>query len=105
MVGDNLMYPNGDTLADADGNLRCAQELKIASGANKLAGTVTLSAGVGTITSSLIDANTAIVLSLKTSSGTPGLLTPRTSVGTGSATVNGTVTDNSTYNWIGMKVA
>jgi len=78
--------------------------LTVKSGTNALAGTVTLSSGAATITSSAIDANTVIVLSLKTSSGTPGTYMPRANVGSGSATVAGLPTDNSTYNWIGLKV-
>jgi len=80
------------------------ESLTVKSGTNALAGTVTLSSGAATITSSAIDANTVIVLSLKTSSGTPGTYTPRTNVSAGSATVAGVSTDDSTYNWIAFKV-
>lgn len=78
--------------------------LSVKSGTNALAGTVTLASGNGTITSTLIDANTVIVFSLKTSSGTPGLYQPLAAVGAGSATVTGLATDNSTYNWTAIKV-
>jgi len=78
--------------------------LKVKSGTNALAGTVTLVAGTATITSSAIDVNTVIILSLKTSGGTPGLSTPRSDVLSGSATITGAGTDTSTYNWVGLKV-
>ena len=86
------------------GTVKLNYPLLIKSGTNALAGTVTLSSGTATITSSAIDANTVIALSLKTSGGTPGASMPRTNVGSGSATVAGLSTDNSTYNWIGLKV-
>lgn len=76
----------------------------VKSGTNALAGTVTLSSGGATISSTAIDANTAIFFSLKTSSGTPSLTQPLAAVGTGSATVTGAATDNSTYNWVALKV-
>ncbi len=78
--------------------------LSVKSGTNALAGTVSLSSGTATITSSAIDTNTVIVLSVKTASGTPGTFMPRTSVGAGSATVTGASTDTSTYNWVAFKV-
>ncbi|HEY8964982.1 MAG TPA: GDSL-type esterase/lipase family protein, partial [Candidatus Methylacidiphilales bacterium] len=108
----NKKFRFGDGTAPSDvvestGNVSCAVAggtLKVKSGTNALAGTVTLSSGAATIASSAIDANTVIVLSLKTSSGTPGTFAPRTSVAAGSATVTGNAGDNSTYNWIGLKV-
>ena len=76
----------------------------IKSGSNALAGTVTLVAGAGTITSTAIDANTVIVLSIKTSGGTPSVYHPNVAVAAGSATITGLATDTSVYNWIGFKV-
>ena len=78
--------------------------IQVTSRANQLAGTVTLSSGSATITSSAIDANTVIVFSLKTLSGTPSVSQPLATVFPGSATVTGLSTDNSTYNWVAMKV-
>ena len=63
------------------------------------AGTVTLTSGGGTITSALIATTSVVVLSLVTSSGTPGTYTPLTKANNGSATITGLSTDNSTYNW------
>lgn len=77
----------------------------VKSGSNALSGTVTLASGAGTISSTAIDANTVIVFTLKTASGTfaqqpyVATITP----GTG-CTVASTVTDNSTYNWTALKV-
>ncbi len=79
--------------------------LAVKSGSNALSGTVTLSSGAGTIASTAIDANTVIVLTLKTASGTftqqpyVATITPATG-----CTVAGTATDNSTYNWVALKV-
>lgn len=78
--------------------------MTIKSGSNALAGTVTLSSGAGTITSTAIDANTVIMFSLKTVSGTPGTSPPTALVLSGSATVTGLSTDNSIYNWAAIKV-
>lgn len=78
--------------------------VSVKSGANALAGTVTLSRGKGTITSTAIDANTVIVLSLKMNRGTPGAYQPQTAVARGRATVTGAATDDSTYNWVALKV-
>lgn len=82
------------------------QTIGIKSGANALAGTVTLTAGAGTISSAAIDANTAIVLTLKTLSGTIGgqpyvaTITPAT----GCTIAGGGGSNNSTYNWVALKV-
>ncbi len=79
------------------------ESLTVESGSNAMAGTVTLSSGAATITSSAITTKAVIILTLVTSSGTPGLAEPRTSVATGSATIAGAATDNSTYNWVALK--
>jgi len=78
--------------------------VSIKSGTNAAAGTVTLTGGAGTITSTAIDVNTVIVMSIKTMSGTVGDHLPSVSVAAGSATIDGSSSDNSTYNWIALKV-
>jgi hypothetical protein len=95
---------NGD--ATTTGNLLTplGKSVTVKSGTNALAGTVTLTAGVGTITSTAIDTNTVIVFSEKTAGGTPGLYQPLATVTSGSATVTSAVTDTSTYNWIAFKI-
>jgi hypothetical protein len=78
--------------------------VSIKSGTNAAAGTVTLSGGAATITSTAIDVNTVIVMSVKTSSGTIGDHTPSVKVNAGNAVITGSSSDNSTYNWIALKV-
>lgn len=78
--------------------------LTVKSGANGLSGTVTLTAGAATITSTAIDINTAILFSIKTPGGTPGLYQPLAAVSAGSAAVTSIATDTSTYNWIAFKL-
>jgi hypothetical protein len=77
--------------------------ISIKSGTNAAAGTVTLSGGAATITSTAIDVNTVIVMSIKTKSGSfdhaPSVL-----VAAGSATIDGHNSDDSTYNWVALKV-
>jgi lysophospholipase L1-like esterase len=85
-----------------NGNVVCNTApgtLLLKGGGNAASGTVTLSSGTGTITSSAITASSVILLSLKTSSGTPGAYLPLTTVSTGTCVVSGLSTDNSTYNW------
>ena len=43
-------------------------------------------------------------MSVKTMSGTVGDHTPSVSVAAGSATIDGSSSDNSTYNWVALKV-
>lgn len=80
--------------------------LRVKSGSNALAGTVTLTAGAGTISSTAIDANTVIVLTLKTVGGTIGgqpyvdTITPAT----GATVTGGGASNTSTYNWVALKV-
>lgn len=77
----------------------------VKSGSNSLAGTVVLSSGAGTIASTAIDANTVIQFTLKTASGAitqqpfVATITPATG-----CTVSAGVGDNSTYNWVALKV-
>lgn len=78
--------------------------LKVKSGSNAAAGTVTLSSGTATITSTAIDVNTVIVFAEKTAGGTPGLYQPLAAVSAGSAVVTSAATDDSTYNWVALKV-
>jgi hypothetical protein len=63
------------------------------------AGTVTLSSGAGTITSAAISTTSTVILTQVTASGTAGTYEPLVKAGSGSATVTGLATDNSTYNW------
>jgi hypothetical protein len=77
--------------------------VSIKSGTNAAAGTVTLVAGNGTITSTAIDVNTVIVMSIKTKSGSFDHA-PSVVVAAGSATIDGHNSDDSTYNWIALKV-
>lgn len=97
LAGD--MHGGGSISLDTLG-----KTLSIKSGANGLSGTVTLVAGIGTITSTAIDANTVITFSEKTAGGTPGLYQPLAAVTAGSASVTSAVTDTSTYNWIAFKI-
>jgi hypothetical protein len=76
--------------------------LSVKSGTNACAGTVTLTAGAGTITSTALDVNTVIVLTLKTASGANAY--PQVSTTTNSATITGLATDGGTYNWVALKV-
>ena len=78
--------------------------VSVKSGTNALAGTVTLASGAGTITSSAIDVNTVIVMSIKTLSGSFDHA-PSVIVSAGSATIDGHNADNSTYNWVALKVS
>jgi hypothetical protein len=92
--GANLLQVTGNVALKAAGNT-----ILLKGGSNAASGTVTLSSGTGTITSSAITASSVILLSLKTSSGTPGAYLPLTTVSTGTCVVSGLSTDNSTYNW------
>lgn len=111
--------PNGSTTAadqayvDQNGDFRAltgsvftdtaGKTLVVKSGSNALSGIVTLTAGAGTITSSAIDTSTAIVFSLTSASGTPGIYQPLAAVSAGSAAVSSVATDNSTYVWVAIK--
>jgi hypothetical protein len=77
--------------------------VSIKSGTNAAAGTVTLSGGAATITSTAIDVNTVIVMSIKTKVGSFDHA-PSVVVAAGSATIDGHNSDDSTYNWIALKV-
>lgn len=81
--------------------------LKVKSGTNSLAGTVVLTAGAGTIASTAIDANTVIVLTLKTVGGTIGgqPYIDTITAGTGCTVAGGGASNTSTYNWVAIKVA
>jgi hypothetical protein len=77
--------------------------VSIKSGTNAAAGTVTLTGGAGTITSTAIDVNTVIVMTIKTKSGSFDHA-PSVVVAAGSATIDGHNSDASTYNWAALKV-
>lgn len=83
--------------------LAAGKTLSVKTGTNALAGTVTLAAGAGTITSTALTAAMVIVLTRKTISGAG--IYPQIDVGAGSATVTGSATDNGTYNWVALKTA
>jgi hypothetical protein len=84
--------------------LTAGNTVNLKGGANAASGTVTLTSGSGTITSTAITSSTVVFLSLKTASGTPGTYPPLTTVGTGTCVVTGLATDNSTYNWGAISV-
>jgi hypothetical protein len=94
---------SGATFAGAVSLSTAGTTVSIKSGTNAAAGTVTLSGGAGTITSTAIDVNTVIVMSIKTKTGSfdhaPSVL-----VAAGSATIDGHNSDDSTYNWVALKV-
>lgn len=95
--GSDVYVNAGDLLVDTAG-----KTLKIKSGSNALSGTVTLTAGVGTITSSAITTSTVIDLSLQSASGVrTGALD--VIVSAGSATVTTVSTDAGTYVWTAIK--
>jgi hypothetical protein len=96
-------------VASTAGNLRAngiGKTLLVKSGSNALAGTVTLTAGAGTISSTAIDANTVIVLTLKTVSGTVGgqPYVEAITAGASATLAGGGGSNNSTYNWVAVKV-
>ncbi len=66
---------------------------------NKQSGTVTLTAGAGSITNANITASSVIAFSMRTPGGTPGTAQPFATPTTGSAIVTGLGTDSSTWNW------
>lgn len=89
----------GDFIASAVG-----KTLTVKGGANALSGTFVLSSGTASIATTAVDANTVIACTVKTASGTLGTGTPEIVITSGSGfTATGIATDNSTYNWIGLK--
>jgi hypothetical protein len=102
-VGGALHTAGAATFAGAVSLSTAGTTISIKSGTNAAAGTVTLTGGAGTITSTAIDVNTVIVMSIKTKSGSfdhaPSVL-----VAAGSATIDGHNSDDSTYNWVALKV-
>ena len=79
--------------------------LKIKSGTNAKAGTFTLSSGAATVSNTSITANSVVMCSVKTSSGTPGIGSPEIVLNSGTGfTATGATTDNSTYNFIVLEV-
>lgn len=72
---------------------------------NGSAGTFTLATGTATVSNTSITANSVVVCSVKTSSGTLGLYAPLIVCTASTGFVaTGAVTDNSTYNYIVMDV-
>lgn len=77
----------------------------VKSGSNAKAGTVTLSSGAGTISSTAITANSVLCISLKTASGVITEHPYATAVTAGTSyTIAAGAGDNSTYNWIILEV-
>ncbi|MEO5712988.1 MAG: hypothetical protein ABIT37_05830 [Luteolibacter sp.] len=98
-----------DGSASSPGNFTTTavgKTLAVKSGTNALAGTVTLTAGAGTISSTAIDANTVINITLKTVSGTVGgqPYVSAITAGTSATLSGGGGSNNSTYNWVAEKV-
>lgn len=103
-TGDLSNTPtDGGHALDITGDI-ASSAMIIKSGSNALAGTVTLSSGRATISSTAIDANTVIMFSLKSVRGKPAPYQPVATVSEGSAVVTGAATDDSTYNWAAIKV-
>lgn len=74
--------------------------ISVKQASNGSAGTFTLSSGSATVNNTSVTADSVIVFTIKTSSGTPGATrVSATSVGT-SFTITGAAGDNSTYNYI-----
>ncbi len=95
-----IVAASGDISTTAIG-----KTLLVKSGSNALAGTVTLSSGAGTISSTALTANSVIQISLKTASGVITVAPYLTAITAGtSATVAAGAGDNSTYNWIALGV-
>ena len=90
------------TVPTLTGTTATHSTILVNSGANKLAGTVTLVAGQGTVTSTAITTNTVIFASLRTAGGTQ-TFPPLITVGTGTATFSANALDAGTYNWIGIQ--
>lgn len=102
IVFDSTLLSNTGDIATTT----VGKTVKIKSGSNALAGTVTLTAGAGTISSTALDANTVIVLTLKTVSGTVGgqPYVDTITAGASATLVGGGGSNNSVYNWVAMKV-
>jgi hypothetical protein len=103
MTAGALATTGAATFAGAVSLSTAGTTVSIKSGTNAAAGTVTLVGGNGTITSTAIDVNTVIVMTIKTKSGTFDHA-PSVVVAAGSATIDGHDSDASTYNWVALKV-
>ncbi|MEI9999376.1 MAG: hypothetical protein WDO13_09510 [Verrucomicrobiota bacterium] len=89
----NVNVPSGNVNLTAVG-----KTLSLKGGTNACSGTVTLSGGTGTFTSTAITTNSIFFTpTLITTGGTPGTSPPLVKVSTGTATLSGVSTDNSTY--------
>lgn len=94
-----LITSSGNTVTNQIGNT-----FGVKSGSNAKAGTFTLSSGTVTVSNTSVTANSVIILTVKTVSGTRGSnpdIVPN--AGTG-FTATASVTDNSTYNYIILEV-
>jgi hypothetical protein len=101
--GGNVNAGGTGTFGGAVSLSTAGTTVSIKSGTNAAAGTVTLVGGAGTITSTAIDVNTVIVMSIKTKVGSFDHA-PSVVVAAGSATIDGHNSDDSTYNWVALKV-
>ena len=96
----NDVTTSGDFVTDTIG-----KTLKIKSGSNAKAGTVTLASGAGTISSTAITANSILIIGLKTASGVITTHPYATAVTAGTSyTLAAGAGDNSTYNWALIEV-
>jgi hypothetical protein len=99
---------SGAQLTVNGGNISVASignTLQVKSGTNAKAGTFTLASGAATVANTSITANSVVVCTVKTSSGTLGLGSPEIVITAGTGfTATGASTDNSTYNFIVLEV-
>ena len=107
-----FQYYNGSAFVNAllintSGNVvtnQIGSTFGIKSGTNAKAGTFTLSSGSVTVANTSVTANSVIMVTLKTASGTragnPDIVPTS---GTG-FTANGAATDNGTYNYVILEV-
>ena len=105
-IAGSSSLDSGEITSDGSGNLTAVSFIgstfSLKGGSNARSGTVTLASGVGSVTSTAITTSDVIVMSLKTSSGTPGTYAPLATVSAGSIAFSGLATDNSTYNWAAL---
>ncbi len=106
-IGNGNIFAGGTISAGGDvATQNVGKTFAVKSGANSLSGTVTLTAGAGTISSTAIDANTVIVLTLKTLGGaiTAQPYVDTITPATGCTIAGGGAGNTSTYNWVALKV-
>lgn len=78
--------------------------IQVKSGSNAKAGTFTLSSGAATISNTSITANSVIVVTLKSASGTRTGVPDCVPTATTGFVATGAATDNSTYNYVILEV-